>query len=566
MKKDNKKANGIEYTPKILADFVARKMIAVHDERTDRENIRILDPAVGDGGLLLSLLSALNEKYDNRSNNIEICGFDTDKDALLLTGDKIKTRYPSIKTELKFKDFLETIPDGDQSDLFNTVENQDYYDLIIANPPYVRTQNMGSKKAKALSVKFKLTGRIDLYYPFIYGIGTKLAKNGVAGIIVSNRFMTIKSGEAIRRNLVSNFDIIHIWDLGDTKIFDAAVLPAVILLKPKKENSHNRKTHFTSIYTSQKTTPENSVPSITEALNENGIVKTDDHRVFQIRQGTLDTGNYVGDIWRIKNEESDKWLNIVDTHTAYTFSEIGKIRVGVKTNADKVFIRDDWEDLPEGIHPEVLKPVITHHNAGKYHCIDVEKTKQILYTHYSIDGKRSPIDLDEYPRTKKYLMGYRQLLEKREYIIKAGRQWFEIWVPQDPSLWDSPKIVFRDIAEEPMFWFDNGGNVVNGDCYWVTVSGSDNYDILWLMLAIGNSSFIGKYYDFKYNNKLYAGRRRFMTQYVKTFPIPEPASPLSKEIIKRSKIVYGMLGEPNNRDVTQYINEIDRLVWSAFGF
>ena len=38
-----------------------------------------------------------------------------------------------------------------------------------------------------------------------------------------------------------------------------------------------------------------------------------------------------------------------------------------------------------------------------------------------------------------------------------------------------------------------------------------------LLLAVANSSFITKFYDIAFHNKLYAGRRRFMTQYVKKF-------------------------------------------------
>jgi len=44
----------------------------------------------------------------------------------------------------------------------------------------------------------------------------------------------------------------------------------------------------------------------------------------------------------------------------------------------------------------------------------------------------------------------------------SGREWYEIWVPQDPAAWDQPKLVFRDISEEPMFWIDHDGAVVNG--------------------------------------------------------------------------------------------------------
>src|SRR5256885_12094823 len=44
---------------------------------------------------------------------------------------------------------------------------------------------------------------------------------------------------------------------------------------------------------------------------------------------------------------------------------------------------------------------------------------------------------------------HREALEARRYVVEAGRQWYELWVPQDPAAWEAPKLVFRDISEHP---------------------------------------------------------------------------------------------------------------------
>ena len=67
---------------------------------------------------------------------------------------------------------------------------------------------------------------------------------------------------------------------------------------------------------------------------------------------------------------------------------------------------------------------------------------------------------------------------------------------------------------------DLDGTIVNGDCYWLAATDDKTTVLLWLALAVGNSSFIEAFYDRRFNNKLYAGRRRFITQYVEHFPIP----------------------------------------------
>src|SRR5262249_46219373 len=95
------------------------------------------------------------------------------------------------------------------------------YDVVIANPPYVRTQVMGAKKSQALSRKFGLSGRVDLYQAFAIAMTSVLKPSGVVGLLTSNRFLTIKSGATLRKLFSSHFDIEAIYDLGDTKLFSA---------------------------------------------------------------------------------------------------------------------------------------------------------------------------------------------------------------------------------------------------------------------------------------------------------------------------------------------------------
>ncbi|HDQ72829.1 MAG TPA: hypothetical protein ENN19_12145 [Chloroflexi bacterium] len=56
---EERKAVGAHYTPKALADFVARKMLEFWKPASDVKSVRLLDPAVGDGELLLSALGEI---------------------------------------------------------------------------------------------------------------------------------------------------------------------------------------------------------------------------------------------------------------------------------------------------------------------------------------------------------------------------------------------------------------------------------------------------------------------------------------------------------------------------
>ena len=550
----DRKSTGAHYTPKMLADFVAKEITRAWARKPRPGKIRVLDPAVGDGELLLSILEEL---LRNGFSNIEAIGFDTDQGSVELATTRIKRAFPQISPRVMCEDFLDFALMYGSGDLFSMIFEP--CDLVIANPPYVRTQIMGAEKARKLAHQFGLSGRVDLYYAFILGIARLLRPGGIAGIIVSNRFMTTKSGACVRKSILEEFDVLHVWDLGDTRLFEAAVLPAVLLAERKNGEPHLTESKFTSIYSTEDT-PSQSCSNIAEALDKSGIVEIDDGQQYLVQHGKLDHGKSLDGVWRVATEISDKWLGIVKTHTLCTFGDVGKIRVGVKTTADKIFIRSDWDDWPREERPELLRPLITHHIARRFKALQPTRQRQILYTHQVVKGKRVVVNLDMFPRAAKYLDSYRSILEQREYVLKAGRKWFEVWVPQNPDAWAQSKIVFRDITEKPTFWMDMSGSVVNGDCYWLACKEPQQTDLLWLALAVGNSSFVEMFYDHRFNNKLYAGRRRFMTQYVEKFPLPDPETELSRHIIRMTKKIYDLI--PHTKDLEI---ELDQLVWQAFG-
>ena len=555
----DEKADGATYTPPKLAAFVASQIVESAD--LSKTELHILDPAVGDGELLLSLVAKILKRSDAA---IVVHGFDTNPEALAIAQQRLETAFPDVDLRLQVKNFLEFVTEynltGESLPLFSSLDKPLLFDLIIANPPYVRTQIMGGNRAQKLAAAYGLNGRVDLYHVFLIAMAQVLKPTGTAGVIVSNRFMTTKSGASPRAALRTRFRLLHVWDLGDTKLFDAAVLPAVILAQGS--NSHVLSMPvFTSIYETEEP-PALEASDPIDALTMTGNVGVKNGRCFRVQHGTLDNSGSSDDVWRIATAQIDIWLSTVLNYTWCTFGDIGKIRVGVKTCADKIFIRSDWYELPENERPELLRALATHHVARRFRAIFPKKRREILYPHESINGKRRAVDLSKHPKSLAYLEFHRAALEARTYVIKGGRRWYEIWVPQDPALWNAPKLVFRDISERPTFWMDLEGSVVNGDCYWMITEKENLKDLLWLAAAVANSKFIETFYDHRFNNKLYAGRRRFMTQYVEQFPLPNPETTLSREIIQMTKEIYANLNEHPTADMEARLNT---LIWKAFG-
>lgn len=549
---DLRKKTGSHYTPTPLAEFLTHRILLNYNLENKTE-ISIFDPAVGDGELLLSLAQTLLERGIQK---VLVAGSDINAEALEQARERLSVLGDKVQVDLKQRDFTETF---EAPNLFSFGQDQTY-DLIIANPPYVRTQALGSQNSSKLSRDFALDGRIDLYYVFLLGIKKFMHAESVAGFIVSNRFMTTKAGASVRSGLWSQYQLHEVWDLGDSKIFEASVLPAVLVFSEARKES-KKSPIFTSMYTRAEISEGSQSAELFAALTEGSGAFVDEEGVgFEVKRGHLKVPERLGDVWRVSNNEIDDWISTVKERTQCHFGDLGKIRVGVKTTADKIFIRSDWsseEHLPEA---ELLKPLITHHCANRYKQAEANPRK-VLYPHSLSEGLKTAVDLEQYPKAQQYLEKYRAQLEAREYLMEAGRNWYELWVAQEPALWQKPKMVFRDICDKPTFWLDESGAVVNGDCYWLTLFEGVAQDDLWLALAVANSSFIETYYDYKFNNKLYAGRRRFMTQYVEQFPIPKLSIGEKEEIVSLVKEIYQNI--PN--DVSSQVANLDGLIWKAFG-
>jgi hypothetical protein len=292
--------------------------------------------------------------------------------------------------------------------------------------------------------------------------------------------------------------------------------------------------------------------------DDHGLIRTPTG-TFQIERGELATSG-AESLWSLSTADYSNWMAKIAQNQRGTFDDVAKIRVGIKTTADEVFLREDWTTLPASIQPErcLIRPLIRHFDAVRW--LPGTFSQSVLYPYEEMDGKRRPVDLSRYPCSNAYFTQHRDRLNQRQYLIDAGRAWYEIWVPHSPGEWSGPKIVYPDIAVEPRFFLDRSGAVVNGDCYWITLRESVDESMLLVMMAVANSTLIKKFYDIAFHNKLYSGRRRYMTQYVKKFPLPDRQSRWCRAIIDRLAPVWD-----GQHLTTQQDQQLDDLVWKAFG-
>jgi len=577
-KVSRRKAMGVHYTPPLLAEFLARRLIPFVAPRLN-EPLRVLDPACGDGVLLESVLTALREGGIDPG---VIVGIEADEGALCAGRFRL-SRFGEVRCDLIEGDFLELVSTSDpQAHLW--VSNPAVpalargFDVIIANPPYVRTQVLGAARAQRLAFRFGLAGRVDLYHAFLVAATESLRPGGVLGIIISNRFLTTLGGSMIRRYLAQHYDVREVIDLGDTKLFEAAVLPAIFIGCRRTEDGSfavRPGARFVRVYSDVgsgsdepiKLTPDKGIIDIL-SHGEPGRYRAREGP-FEVTSGELVLGQNAAEVWSLITAEEREWVDRVRAASCGVFGDVSAVRVGIKTTADDVFIRSDWNELPAEMRPEpeLLRPLLGHEDAHRWTLPRGAKpSAKVLYTHEVMNGCRRAIDLRKYPRARAYLEAHRDRLERRHYVLEAGREWYEIWVPQDPAAWIVPKIVFPDISPGPRFYLDVGGNIVDGDSYWITPAPRAPSDALYLLLGVANSKLMARFHDLAFNNRLYSGRRRYITQYVGKYPYPSPGTPAARELISLVRQAVRNCGSESGASRVPMLEaRIDALVEVCFG-
>ncbi len=507
-----RKRHGRHYTPVRLAEFLAARLFT-HAGPHGREELRVLDPACGDGELLVAARRLARIRFPRA--RVRMVGYDLDEAAIGVAA----AREPDI--EWRVGDFLQAA----------TTLADEGFDAVITNPPYVRTQQLGAQTARLLSQRFGLQGRIDLTHPFVASMPRLLRPGGVLGLLCANRFLTTKAGANLRELLCAELSPIELYDLGDTRLFEAAVLPAVTIAIRGGDATRCR---YVSAYEIPGGEPADGTDLFAALTHSRDCLVDHEGRCIAIEVGTLETGRAassapaapIRDIdysvpWRMSRPGTDAWLRRVGDGTWRTFGELARIRVGIKTTADRVFISDRWDEREPRPERALLFDLLTHHDLAAWR-VTRERDTRVLYPYDVTQPRRTPVDLARFPGAAAYLAEHKDTLAARDYLTGSGREWFEIWVPQRPHLWRLPKVVFPDISVRPRFALDRSGAIVNGDCYWISVPDIGSDHLAYLVMGVANSTLGMRFYDAVCGNRLYAGRRRWITQYVARLPVPDP--------------------------------------------
>ena len=169
---------------------------------------------------------------------------------------------------------------------------------------------------------------------------------------------------------------------------------------------------------------------------------------------------------------------------------------------------------------------------------------------------RRGIDIKKYPAIEKHLSKYKDRLTAGvEGGRKAGSyKWYEI--QDNIAYWkefESPKIVYQEIATYQSFAWDNSGKFMDKTTFMIP--NAEMY-----LIAILNSTIVWFFLD-KIVSKLQGGAYTMQSIYVSQIPIPTATKSAQKAI----EILVQKCLDAKGQNVIQWEQQIDNLVYKLYG-
>ncbi len=402
------------------------------------------------------------------------------------------------------------------------------FDIVIANPPYVRQERLEESQKTAFKAAFQCYhGMADLYVYF-YERGLQLLKpGGLLTFISSNKFFRAGYGRGLREFLSQKTTIQTIIDFGDQPVFDATAYPCVLIVKngPPVDAASVRALTVTQI---------EDLEHLDRKLASEAIV---------LKQSDLSSEG-----WRLESPRLLRLLEKIKSACVPLGEYVGgKFYRGIVTGLNEAFVIDEAtkEKLisEDPKSAEIIKPFLRGRDIKRWR-VDFQE-RYLIWTYVGVDIKR-------YPAIKKHLDQFQERLEKR---WDKGDYWWELRPCDYYAEFEKPKIVWPNLCTEPKFAFDGDKYHINAPAC-IVIAPEPKY-----VLALLNSKLL-----FYFINTIAAQRRggflEFKPIYVEQLPIAQAAEAEKRQI---EKLVAQILKQPDDPRVAQWEREIDEIVYKLYG-
>jgi hypothetical protein len=370
------------------------------------------------------------------------------------------------------------------------------FDVVVGNPPYVRQELIPNVLLEAYRARYTtIYDRADLYVPFIERSLRTLSKGGRLGFICADRWMKNRYGGPLRKLVAENFNLRIYVDMVDTPAFHTEVIayPAITVIANEDRGS----THVAQ----RPSIEPGALRALSLELLADGPPKGD---------GTVRALENVAvgsEPWILESSEKLGLVRRLEAEFPPLENAGCKVGIGVATGADQAFIGPfDGLDVE---HDRKL-PLVTTRDIQD----GVVKWRGLGVINPFSEGT-GLVDLDSYPRLKRYLEERRDEIIHRHCAQKTPANWYRTIDRITPEIAAKPKLLIPDIKGSAHIVYEDGRLYPHHNLYYVT---SDLWDLRALQAVLLSS--VTRLIIATYSTKMRGGFLRFQAQYLRRLRIP----------------------------------------------
>ena len=254
----------------------------------------------------------------------------------------------------------------------------DGFDIVIANPPYVRHERIAPETQATLKAAYPAVqhGMADLY-TYFYGRALQLLRpNGTLAFITSNKFFRAGYGKGLLKTLTTQTTARAVIDFGDAPVFDAAAYPCIVITDNAPPPANHTYPGFT--------TP---VDYRYSDLDKLGVTFADEHQDVEQSRGVRPPAT--------SGATSALVEKLLSLGTPLGQFVDGKIYRGVLTGLNEAFVINqvthDRLVAEDPKSAEILKPFLRGRDVGRY-TIPIQNMANYFRVRWT-DSQRYPDNL-----------------------------------------------------------------------------------------------------------------------------------------------------------------------------
>lgn len=334
------------------------------------------------------------------------------------------------------------------------------FDIIIANPPYIKEGRMSKTFFEPYKDSPYYKGKMDIWYLFACNGLDLLNCNGILCFIATNNWVTSYGAGKLRDKVIKETRICNIVDFGAVMMFESASIQTMIMMFQKDKISDDYSFDYRKL-TAYKATEKEAIAILNKTSNDaeyyTPIIRRANfygkNITFSQSDEILDKICSVKDgIFLSKNELT----NGIHPHFDFVNKKLSE-KYGFSIGEGVFGLSKSEKDALQLTKSELklIKPYYnSSDNVSRY--IIRETDLSIIYT---TSVFKNPHSMDPYPHLKAHLDRFKDVItsDNKPYGLHRARV---------ESFFVGEKIVaLRKCADKPIFAYANGDNYMSATFY-----------------------------------------------------------------------------------------------------